>query len=147
MSTSSHKYAIQERQRQVASLLAKCKTQTEIGRILGYDQSTISNDIKALKQMSERFVYDLAKGDLGFCYRQCLTGLDEAKREAWDIVDRYAESNYPDHHKLRIAALKVVIAAEVERFRLFQEGPNILSVNQMSQRISEIEHAFQHQQQ
>jgi hypothetical protein len=57
--------------RQVASLLAKCKTQTEIGRILGWDQTTISNDIKALKLMSQQFVFSLAKGDLGFCYKSC----------------------------------------------------------------------------
>jgi hypothetical protein len=101
---SSHRFAIENRRRRVASLLAKCKTQTEIGRILGFDQSTISDDVKALREMSQRFIYDLAKSDLGFYYKQCLDCIEEAKKEAWDVHDRFAESNYTDHHKLRLAA-------------------------------------------
>jgi two-component system sensor histidine kinase VicK len=58
LSSQNHKFAIEERRRQVASLLAKCKTQTEIGRILGWDQTTISNDIKALKLMSQQFFFE-----------------------------------------------------------------------------------------
>ncbi len=123
-------------------MLAKHKTQTEIGRILGYDQTTISGDVQVLKVMSQRFVFDLAKSDLAFYYKQCLDGIDEARKEAWRIHDRYVESNYTDHHKLRLAALKVVIQAEAEKFRLLEEGPNVLAVNKMSERISEIEHAF-----
>jgi hypothetical protein len=123
-------------------LLAKHKTQTEIGRILGYDQTTISDDVKALKLMSQRFIYDLAKSDLAFYFKSCIDGIDETKKEAWRIHDKYAESNYTDHHKLRLAALKIIIQAEAEKFRLLQDGPQILSVSKMSERISEIEHAF-----
>jgi hypothetical protein len=142
LSKSPHKFAIEERRRQVASLLAKCKTQTEIGRILGYDQTTISGDVQAWKVMSQHFIYDLAKSDLGFYYKSCLDGIDEAKKEAWLIHDRYAESNYTDHHKLRLAALKIVIQAETEKFKLLTEGPNVLAVNSMSERLNEIERAF-----
>src|SRR5919106_4859632 len=80
LSSSPHKYAIEERRRQVASLLTKCKTQTEIGRILGWDQTTISKDIAVLRELSRDFVYSLARGDLGFCYKQCLDGIDEARK-------------------------------------------------------------------
>lgn len=63
---------IQERRRQVASLVSKSLTQTEIARQLGVDQSTISGDIKALKEMSRQFVFDLVKSDLAFYYDQSL---------------------------------------------------------------------------
>ena len=143
MSTSSHKFAIEERRRRVASLLAKCKTQTEIGRILGFDQSTISDDVKALREMSQRFIYDLAKSDLGFYYKQCLDGIEEAKKEAWDVHDRYVDPGSPDIQKVRLQALKVIIQAEVEKFKLLNEGPNILAVNAMSERLENIEQSIQ----
>jgi IS30 family transposase len=38
--------------------------ESEIARELNVDQSTISRDIKALKGLSQQFVYDLAKSDL-----------------------------------------------------------------------------------
>jgi IS30 family transposase len=69
-----HIFKIQERRRQVASLVSKSLTQTEIARRLGVDQSTISGDIKAIKEMSRQFVFDLVKSDLAFYYDQMLNG-------------------------------------------------------------------------
>jgi IS30 family transposase len=47
-------------------MLAQSITETEIAVELKVDQSTISRDIKVLKEMSQRFVYDLAKSDLAY---------------------------------------------------------------------------------
>ena len=58
------KFKIEEHRRQVASLLAQSITETEIAEQLDVDQSTISRDVKALKEMSQQFVSDLAKSDL-----------------------------------------------------------------------------------
>lgn len=49
-----NKFKIEERRRQVASLFAQSKTESEIAQKLNVDQSTISRDIKALKQMSQQ---------------------------------------------------------------------------------------------
>ena len=59
-----NKFKIEERRRQVASLLAQSMTESEIAQELNVDQSTISRDVKALKQMSQQFVFDLAKSEL-----------------------------------------------------------------------------------
>src|SRR5919112_1237269 len=80
----THKFKIEERRRKVASLLAQSMTETEIAQKLIVDQSTISRDVKALKQLSQQFVYDLAKSDLAYYYKQCLDGMEEVKRKAWE---------------------------------------------------------------
>jgi IS30 family transposase len=82
---TSHNFKIEERRRQVASLLSKSVTETQIARELGVDQSTISRDVKVLKEMSQRFVYDLAKSDLAYYYKQSIDGIEEAKKESWKI--------------------------------------------------------------
>ena len=64
-------------QKEVASLIAQSMTETEIAKELGVDQSTISRDIKVLKELSQRFVYDLAKSDLAYYYKQCKTVLKQ----------------------------------------------------------------------
>jgi IS30 family transposase len=79
-------FKIQERWRQVASLVSKSLTHTEIARRLEVDQSTISGDIKALKEMSRQFVFDLAKSDLAFYYDQCLTGNPRSKERSLENV-------------------------------------------------------------
>jgi hypothetical protein len=138
---SAKQLDIEQRRRYVASLLSKGATQSEIAEMCGVDQSTVSDDLKALKLMSQQFVYDLAKGDLGFCYKQCLDGLDEAKREAWKIYYGYEKSFSALNH--RLTALKIVIQAEVEKFKLLNGGPNVLAVNKMSERIDHIEQSVQ----
>ena len=82
---TAHNFKIQERRRKVSSLLAQSMTETEIAQELNVDQSTISRDIKALKELSQQFVYDLAKSDLIYYYKQSIDGIEEAKREAWRI--------------------------------------------------------------
>jgi IS30 family transposase len=52
---------IEERRMKIISLLAQSISESEVADELGIDQSTISRDIKALKEQSQQFVYDLAK--------------------------------------------------------------------------------------
>jgi len=48
------RFGIEERSRKVSSLLAQSMTEIEIGQELGVNQSTISRDIKVLKELSIR---------------------------------------------------------------------------------------------
>src|SRR5215216_5700548 len=125
---------IEERRRQVASLLARSMTETEIGKQLGISQPTIHRDIEALKEQSLRFVYDLARSDLAYYYKQKLNGLDEVMAEAWKIYN----SNGPNT-KERLMALKVIVMAHETGFKLLNEGPAILSLKAMDERLSDLE--------
>ena len=63
-------------------MLAQSMRETEIAEKLNIDQSAISRDVKALKEMSQQFVFDLAKSDLAYYYKQSIDGIEEAKKEA-----------------------------------------------------------------
>jgi DNA-binding NarL/FixJ family response regulator len=62
-------YYIEEHRREVAQMLAQGHSETEISGLLGVHVSTISRDVKVLKELSQRFVFDLAKGDLAYYYK------------------------------------------------------------------------------
>ncbi len=81
----THKFKIEERRREVATLLAQSMTEIEIAQELKVDQSTVSRDIKVLKELSQRFVFDLAKSDLAYYYKQCIDGIEEVRRKGWEI--------------------------------------------------------------
>jgi IS30 family transposase len=90
LSQCMHNFKIEERRRQVASMLAQSMTETEIAEQLNVDQSTISRDVKALEWMSQQFVFDLAKSDLAYYYdKHAIDGIEEAKREEWDNLIAY----------------------------------------------------------
>jgi hypothetical protein len=73
-------YYIEERGREVAQMLAQGHSETELAKILHVHVSTICMDVKALKQLSQRFVFDSAKGDLTYYYKQCIDGMDEIRK-------------------------------------------------------------------
>ncbi|MGH9985996.1 MAG: Trp family transcriptional regulator [Nitrososphaeraceae archaeon] len=129
------KYQLEERRRQVASMLAQSMTEQEIADILGVDRTTISRDVNVLKQMSQQFVYDLAKSDLAYYYKQCLDGIDEVRRRAWEIFNKSKNLIPRD----RLLTLKVIRECDEARFSLFKEGPAIMQVKSMEERLSNIE--------
>jgi hypothetical protein len=116
-------------------MLAHSMTETEIAKELKVDQSTISRDIKVLKQKSQQFVFDLAKSDLAYCYRQCLDGIEEVKRRGWDIFN--GMNNLTTRDKL--LALKLIMECNEAKFALFKEGPAIMQVKSMEERFANIE--------
>ena len=130
-----HKYKIEDRRKRVASLLAQSMTEVEIAKKLKVDQSTISRDIKVLKKMSQQFVYDLAKSDLAYCYKQCLDGIEEVKRRGWNIFNGI--NNLATRDKL--LALKLIMECNEAKFALFKEGPTIMQVKSMEERLANIE--------
>jgi IS30 family transposase len=79
------RFDIEERRRKVSSLLAQSMTEVEIGQELDVNQSTVSRDIKVLKELSQQFVSDLAKSDLAYYYKQCIDGIEEVRRKGWDL--------------------------------------------------------------
>ena len=97
-------------------MLAQPMTETEIVEQLNVDQSTISRDVKALKEMSLQFVFDLAKSDLAYYYKQSIDGIEEAKKEAWRIYNNVENNTLPKKEKL--AALKLIIESNGAKFKL-----------------------------
>ena len=132
---NKHAFKIEERRRKVASLLAQSMTESEIAQELNVDQSTISRDVKALKELSQQFVYDLAKSDLAYYYKQCIDGIEEAKREAWRIYNH----NNNISVKEKLAALKLIVESNEARFKLLVEGDSILAVKELEERLNKIE--------
>jgi IS30 family transposase len=136
----AHKFKIEERRKKVASLLAQSMTEAEIAQELNVDQSTINRDIKALKELSQQFIYELAKSDLAYYYKQCIDGIEEAKREAWRI---YHNNNNEVSVKEKLSALKLIVESNEARFKLLSEGPSVLAVKSLEERLNKIEIAGQ----
>src|SRR5215212_11154360 len=130
MNRCMHSFKIEERRKKVASLLAQSMTESEIAQELGVDQSTISRDIKALKELSQQFIYDLAKSDLAYYYKQCIDGIEEAKREAWRIYHNNTDVSV----KERLSALKLIVESNEARFKLLTEGPSVVAVKSLEER-------------
>jgi DNA-binding transcriptional ArsR family regulator len=116
--------------------------ESEIAQKLSVDQSTISRDIKALKQMSQQFVFDLAKSDLAYHYQQCINGIEEVRRKAWELIRDDEEEKEQQRLltlKDKLLILKLIKECEEGKFALFKDGPSILNVKSLEERMHQIE--------
>jgi IS30 family transposase len=129
----SNPRTVEARRKQVMTLLAKCATEEEIAKQLGVDQSTISRDIKALKVVAQKWVYDLAKSDLAYVYKQSIDGINEVTKEAWRMY------NDSINMKVKLQALREIRECGQSVFNLFNQGPSIMNVKALEDRVSRIE--------
>jgi IS30 family transposase len=129
----SSKLKLEERRRQVASLVAQSRTEKEIAQMLNVDQSTISRDIQALREESIHFVRDLAKSDLAFQFHQSIRGIDEVKRRLWDLILSEQSTT-----KEKIMAYRLIMVAEETRFRLLEKGPIVMGIQTAEQKLKRI---------
>ena len=118
-------------------MLAQSMTETEIAEKLNVDQSTISREVKALKEMSQQFVFDLAKSDLAYYYKQCINGIEEVRRKVWELLRAYEQQ--PLAPKDKLLALKLIKECDEGKFALFKDGPSIMNVKSLEERLSKIE--------
>ena len=128
-----HNFKIEERRRRV-TLQAQSMTESEIAQELGVDQSTISRDVRALKELSQQFVYDLAKSDLAFSYKQCIDGVEEVKRKAWLMLNNELKNS-----KDKLLALKLIKECNEAKFTLLKDGPSIMNLKVLEERLDKIE--------
>ena len=129
----SNRLKLEQRRRQVASLVAQSRTESEIAQMLGVDQSTISRDIQALREESIHFVHDLAKSDLAFEYHQSIRGVDEVKRKLWDLI--FSEQSTT---KEKLMAYRLIMVAEETKFRLLEKGPIVMGIQTAEQKLKRI---------
>ena len=134
-------FLLEERRRRVISLLAQSKTETEISKELQVHVSTISRDVSYLRKQSQQFVYDLAKSDLAFYYKQCLDGIEEVRRKSWEIYngDNHRQNNSLINTKEKLLCLKLIKECNEGKFDLLKEGPSITNLRSLEDRISKIE--------
>lgn len=85
---TAKRYQIEERRRQVAIMIAQSYSEVDIAEKLGVDNTTISKDIKALKLISQQFIYDITKSDFTYYYKQCLDAVKLILRKQYEIVDK-----------------------------------------------------------
>ena len=136
MSVKLHNLEIEERRKRVSSLLSQSRTEEEIGKVLGVDQGTISRDVTAIKKLSQQYIYDLAKSDLAHSYKMCIDGIDEVKRKAWDIL--LQNENETIDIKDKLSTLKLIKECNESQFSLFKDGPSVLNMKKLEERVEEI---------
>ena len=87
-----------------------------------------------LKQLSQRFVYDLTHSDLAYYYKQCLNLWRKQKRRAWACYNRLTAAESLD----KPGVVKISLLAS-NQFSLFKEGPAIMQIRKLEERLAHIE--------
>jgi IS30 family transposase len=137
------KPVIDERRHKLWVMLVKGMRSYDIAKELKCDHSTISRDIQYLTKQSQNYLESLAKETLPFMYMTSLEGIRDVLKECWNIYESIDEQvNYFQ----RLAALKLAKECNEAQFKLLSEGPSIMYVQNLEEKLTHIETQIQQQQ-
>jgi hypothetical protein len=88
--------------------------------------------------LSQQFVFDLAKSDLAYYYKQCIDGIEEVTRETWQMF-RDSNNDSPLGPKDKLLALKVIRECDESKFALLKDGPSVMNLKSLEDRLNKIE--------
>ena len=132
-----NKMKIKERRENILVLLTKGMKGYEIANELGVDASTVSRDIHYLIAQSHSYLSTLAKEALPFMYETSIEGIRNVLKECWNIYTIESNKDITWFHK--IAALKLAKECNEALFKLTAEGPSIMYVKLLEERLARIE--------
>ena len=136
-SVPHNRIQIKERRENTLALLTKGMKGYEIAKELGVDASTVSRDIQYLISQSHNYLNNLAKETLPFMYQTSIEGIKGVLKECWNIYSIESNKEITWFHK--IAALKLAKECNEALFKLTAEGPSVMYVKILEERLERIE--------
>ncbi|HEY7082035.1 MAG TPA: HTH domain-containing protein [Nitrososphaeraceae archaeon] len=133
MGINHNRLIIQERRQKVWALITKGMKGYEIAKSLNVDPATVSRDIAYLATQSQNYLNDLAKSTLPFMYQTSIEGIRSVMNECWNIYDS-ADNNFQ-----KLAALKLAKECHEAVFKLVDEGPSVMYLKQLQEKLIQIE--------
>ena len=138
---ANSKSAIDERRQKLFVLLTRGMKGYEIAKELRVDSATVSRDIKYLTAQSQNYLNNLAKETLPFMYQTSIEGIRNVIKESWSI---YQSDDRSINMYQKLGALKLIKECHESIFHLLDEGPSVLAVRQLQERLDLIENRQTH---
>jgi IS30 family transposase len=108
----------------------------EIAKELNVDSATVSRDIKCLTVESQNYLNSLAKETMPFMYQTSIEGIRSILKECWTI---YQSQDLRINMYQKLAALKLAKECNEAIFNLVDEGPSVMYLKQLQERLLQIE--------
>ena len=138
-----NRITIKERRENILMLLTKGMKGYEIAKELGVDASTVSRDIQYLISQSHNYLNSLAKETLPFMYQTSIEGIRNILKECWNIYTIESNNEVSKNKDItwfhKIAALKLAKECNEALFKLTAEGPSVMHVKVLEERLEKIE--------
>jgi IS30 family transposase len=132
----NNQVTIRARRERLWTLLTKGSSAYEIAKELNVDHSTVSRDIKFLTAQSQNYLNNLARSTLPFMYQTSIEGIRGILKECWNI---YQSSDEKINWFQRLNALKLAKECHESIFNLLDQGPSVMYLKQLQDRLSQIE--------
>ncbi|HET6589197.1 MAG TPA: HTH domain-containing protein [Candidatus Nitrosocosmicus sp.] len=139
MSESKHRSnnkTIAERREKVMILLTKGLKGYQIAEALDLTPSTVSRDINYLSKESNDNLKSLVQKSLPFLYSTSIEGIKSVLKECWII---YESDNASINYLHKLNSLKLAKECNESLFKLVAEGPCIVYLKELEERLEKVE--------
>jgi hypothetical protein len=134
-----NRITIQKRRENVLTLLTKGMKGYEIAKELDIDPSTVSRDIQYLIAQSQNYLNSLAKETLPFMYQISIEGIKSVLKECWSIYTKGSNKDNDITWFHKLAVLKLAKECNEALFKLTAEGPSVMHLKVLEEKLEKIE--------
>jgi hypothetical protein len=93
--------------------------------------------MRYINEITNKGLFGLAKETLTTMYFNCIQGVDEVQKEAWNIY-RNEDKDPTISNWHRIAALKICMHASETKFTMIGAGPVMVNMNRLGSEVAEL---------
>ena len=122
---------IMKRREQIAILLGKHLSQTEIAQTLGLDDWTVSRDIKKLMGLADYKIRELPK-EYSYIFLNEVNGLDNNIKEAEIILAQSSDD------KIKLIALNTLAKLRQVKMEMLSAGPMVSAVRGLNEEVQRL---------
>ena len=133
---------INERRQKPWTWLTRGMKAYEIAKELNVDHSTIRRDFKYLTAQSQNYSNSLAKETLPFMYQTSIEGIHDVIKQCWTIYQ--SEDNPRVNMYQKLSTLELIKECNEAVFHLVDEGPSVMYLKQLQERLILIENRQAH---
>lgn len=108
---------VEGRRARVIALYSKGLNQAEIAEKLAVNQSTVSRDLREMREQSREEIEKHAIKDALFEFYRWAAGMDEVTKKAWEIVEDEKTA-----HKAKMEALSFLVGCYDKRLEVMVGG-------------------------
>jgi IS30 family transposase len=108
---------VEDRRARVIALYSKGLNQAEIAEKLGVNQSTVSRDLREMREQSRKEIGKHVIKDALFEFYRWAAGMDEVTKKAWEIGEDEKAA-----HKSKMEALSFLVGCYNRRLEIMTGG-------------------------
>jgi DNA-binding CsgD family transcriptional regulator len=132
---------IKIRRERILALMAQGANKGEIAATLSTTRVTVDRDLRNINNQTNKEYSRMVRESIPTLFDNCLTSLNSVLKNCWRLYAIEDKEKVTTWHKINI--LRLIAETTEKKFSMISNGPALMEVNRLKQRLEELKNGIQ----